>query len=221
MVELAPPGPAWNVEVGIETGTPQYLTFVETIYGHGAGPWWVALGDLLGGRPGWHCDFTSSGLLWSYGALGSSLFNISAPDTPEDPDEPSDYETGKYILFDYDADIEHGFFSIDDLRVWLESNEYRHADHAREVGQWVASDGWAMLNALTFDARVTYEDGNWMATVPKLPLEAAFAYDLPTLIERVRELIAGALGAPLELASTIEIQARLTPAATRALSSTT
>src|SRR4051812_39323296 len=90
MVEFTAPGPSWNVEVGIGTGTPQYLTFVWAIYGHDAGPWWEALGDLLGGRPGWHCDFTNQGLLWSYGALGSSLFNISAPSAPDDSSEPSD-----------------------------------------------------------------------------------------------------------------------------------
>lgn len=220
MVEFTAPGPSWNVEVGIGTGTPQYLTFVWAIYGHDAGPWWEALGDLLGGRPGWHCDFTNQGLLWSYGALGSSLFNISAPSAPDDSSEPSDYQSGTYVLFDYDADVEHGFSDLAELRAWLEQNEPRHVDHARTVGQMVASDGWSMLAGLTFDARVTYEGGTWIATVPKLPLEAAFAGDLVTVVAHVRELVAGALGAPAELASTIEIQARLTPAATRALPTT-
>ncbi|MFK5243149.1 hypothetical protein ACI3PF_20775, partial [Lactococcus lactis] len=85
-------GPAWDVDVTIEAGRPTYVNFAAEIYGWETQEWWEELGNLLGGRPGWRCTFGAEGLMWSFGAGGSSLFNITAPG------EASHYASGTFSL---------------------------------------------------------------------------------------------------------------------------
>ena len=188
-----------------------YSNVAESLTGHVSVQWWERLGDLLHGRPGWHCDLTSEGLLWSYGALGASLFNISAPEDSED------FKRGRYEVFDFDEDESHTF-TLDELRSWLEDNEHRHSDHAHRLGQLYGGEDWSILNGMIFDARVTHDGAMFVGTVPSLVLEFTAADDLATVVDNLRGLVTSALGAPSDVAPRVQIDARLDGKATRALS---
>jgi hypothetical protein len=203
--------PSWEVDVELEFGHPSYVHLAEWLhYPVDAGPWWEQLGDLLGGRPGWHCELTSEGLMWSFGALGSSLFNVSWHG--EGDEVPTGYE-----LFDYDADETLSFGSVDELRVWLEGNEHRHANHLRDnLRGWVMADDWALLKSFPWKAQVTFLDGTWVGTVLGIPADATFAGSLPDLVGQLRELIADAFDAPASVAPDVSLSVRMDRAATGA-----
>lgn len=205
------PSPSSSVEVTVDMGHPNYWAVANAFHGHTNTQWWLDLGDLLGGRPGWHCELTGEGLLWSFGPFGSSLFNVGAP---EDED---DYAAGRYMLYDYEADEEQKFGSTTAMLEWLEANEHRHADHLRNMRESLSDRHWSVVKGMGIGARITHDGHTYIATVPFLSLESTFADDLPTLMSRVRELIAHACDAPPEVAPDIEITARLDAKATAAL----
>jgi predicted RNase H-like HicB family nuclease len=196
-----PPGPHWNVEVDLALGSPEYLMVAEWIHGHDNETWFVALGDLLGGRPGWHCDLTREGILWSYGALGASLFNISPPTSDAAPDH-------RFSVFDYEQDETFEFAGTDALREWLDANEGRHADYARKARAVVAAFDWGVLKS-GFTADITIDGDTWVGTVRTLPMEATFATSLATLVANLREMIGQVFDAPAAVIPEIAIVARL------------
>jgi hypothetical protein len=172
---------------------------------------WEELGDLLGGRPGWHCELTNEGLLWSFGAMESSLPNFGWHGREDQP-------AHGYELFDHEADTTLSFDNIALLRTWLEANEHRHANHLRtELRRWVVHDDWQLLKAFSWKAKVSHEGRSWLGTVDNIPSEATFATDLPALIGQMKELIAAAFDAPADVAAGISPSVRLDESATRAV----
>lgn len=190
-------------------GSPEYRAFVEALYGFEEVEWWLELGDLLAGRPGWHVDFcnTEDGaeLLWSFGSFGSSLFNV----TP--------VGAGEFSLFDYEVDENHLIAGIDSLRGWLEENESRHTDQLAKRRPMLSADDWWMLRIIPFDVRVTVDDARWLGTVVGLPLEVAIATSFEALLVAVRQMLCNAVGAPAELAPVLKMTARLDSSSTAAL----
>ncbi|MEG3093483.1 hypothetical protein [Sphingomonas sp. PB1R3] len=206
-----PRGPAWDVEVKVDVGTPTYIILAEQMYGWDAKDWWEDLGDLLGGRPGWHCDFTGEALLWSFGPFGSSLFNVSPPD------DAGDYGVGAYELFDYEADETHRFATTAALLSWLEANEHRHADHVRKLKEYASAFEWRVLKDIGVELRVTHDGSVFIGTFPDIAFESAFAADVPTLLAQAREAVARAHDAPPGIAPEIDLIVRLDPKASAAL----
>lgn len=204
-----PAGPSWEVEVEFSLGHPTYGILAGLLYGEGAVEWWENLGDLLHGRPGWHCDYTSDGLLWSYGAAGASLFNIGPP-------EDYGFGRGEYEVFDYDEDEVFNFPGTAALQTWLESNEHRHADHLRNLSAFVSGNDWADLSKFDWDARVTYDGSSFIGQVPKVPSEMVAGPDLKAVLKGLQELMAYAFGAPQEAARHVRVNARLDSNATAA-----
>lgn len=214
--------PSHDVEVTVDMGSPNYQAIASTIHGPENVGWWTAIGDLLGGRPGWRCELTEHGLTWLFGPMGSGLFTITAPDADAEDEADADvaadhYATGRYEVFDYEADGPHSFNGTTELREWLDSNEHRHSDHLEKIHELVSAMDWDVLKGMGLEALVTHDGQTWIATIPKLVLESTFADDFPTLLVRVRELIAHATGAPADIAQDISITARLDVAATAAL----
>ncbi|HEU0131893.1 MAG TPA: hypothetical protein VFQ85_12965 [Mycobacteriales bacterium] len=202
--------PSNDVEIGFDIGSPLYWAWVEKLYGFDQVEWWLELGDLLAGRPGWHVDIDTSGgrlgLLWSFGSFGRSLFNVTA------------VGLGEFSLFDYAADENHFIVGVDALRGWLEDNEPRYNDEFAGLRSWLAADDWYMFCVLPYDVRVTVdEDGRWLATVHGLRAEVAVAADLPAVLAAVREMLCGAVGAPAEVAPRLRLTARLDEPANAAI----
>lgn len=220
MTERKPAGPAWNVEIEFSLGHPNYVNLVQSMYGPDSLDWWEELGDLLGGRSGWHCDFTSEGLLWSFGAMGSSLFNVSpvtAESVAEDDEaEPYVWNRG-YELFDYEADNLLNFGDTTELREWLEENEARHAEHLRSLNAFVRGNEWSDLSRFEWDARVTHDSSTFIGVVPKVPSEMVAGPDLPSVLTGLQELMAHAFGAPHDAARHVRLNVRLDTKATAAL----
>jgi hypothetical protein len=206
--------PSSKVEVGIDLGDPQYVSVAEWVHGDLSGPWWRELGDLLGGRPGWRCDLTSEGLLWSFGASGSSLFNISFPPVEHDA---ADAIPAGYDLYDWEADETVSFSNTRELLAWLEANEPRHAGHLRKLRELAMTNDWAVLKSLGWKARVSYDGGTWVGTVEGIPADATFSTSLAGLTDALRELIAASFEAPADVAPDISLSLKLDHAATAAL----
>lgn len=205
------PEPHTQVEIELNLGSPEYIVTATTLYPDDSGPWWESLGNLLYGRPGWCCEIVNTDggteLMWSFGALGSSLFDITWAD-----------DLATYRLFDYDADEVVVFYSIDALRDWLDDNETRHANHVvRNLTPMASADGWSLLRVYEFALDVTYDGSTWIASVRKLPVTAAFASSLQDAVSNAREAIAHAFDAPKNIAADITVSVRLDPAAVAAL----
>lgn len=203
------PDPSSLVEVELNVGDPAYLHLAVMVYGEETEYWWKELGDLLYGRPGWYCELTSdpdARLMWSFGAVGSSLFNITYNGEPG------------YSLYDYYADTTTLFPAITALREWLEENEDRHADHPRKLRDIAASNDWGTLKTVGFDVDVTHDNAVWIATVRKLPVTMSPAESLATAVVHIREAIAAAFDAPISIADAIQVKVHLDNAAVAALS---
>jgi hypothetical protein len=210
MTESQPPSRTAEVTFGF--GSDNYLGLCEYLYGDAASGWWAALADLLSGRPGWRCELDSDGLAWCFGPIGTGMFIVPAPDTVEA------FETTTYRLFDYQADESVRFNSTAELRVWLEANEHRHAEHLRSMTWYYSEPGdWGLLKLYAWPVKVTYDGTFWIGTVPDIPSEVTSAGSLPDLLRRVRELIAHAVGAPVEVAADISLTAALDQPAAAAL----
>lgn len=196
-----------DIPVSLSMG--DYLAIATTFHGWGTAEWWKALADLLYGRPGWHCEIANTGtsveMLWSFGALSSSLFVISSSSAP------------KIHLLDYDEDEEVEFESVDDLRAWLEVNEARHAEYPRRLKAYAADSDWALLRSLPFEVDVTVDGSEWITTFRTLPLTFSSADSLAESLGRARQAIANAFDAPPALAPVIKIVAHLDEEATAAL----
>lgn len=205
------PDPHTQVEVELNLGSPEYIVTATTLYPDDSGPWWESLGNLLYGRPGWYCEIANTNegteLMWSFGALGSSLFNITWSGDP-----------GQYRLFDYEADNVIVLHSTDELRDWLDDNERRHDEHVTtSIRPLASSDGWSVLRSIGFTLDVTHDGSTWIASVRKLPVTAAFGSSLQEAIKNAREAIAHAFDAPKNVAADIKVSVRLDPAAVSAL----
>ena len=205
------PHPHTRVEIELNLGSPEYIVTATSVHGDDSGPWWESLGNLLYGRPGWYCELANTDggteLMWSFGALGSSLFNINWTADPS-----------IFQLFDYEADESVSLSSIDELREWLDRNEARHATHVeRNLAPIASADGWWLLKAHEFILDVTYDEATWIASVRKLPVTAAFASSLKEAVSNAREAIAHAFHAPRELAADIRVSVRLDQGAVAAL----
>ena len=214
-----PVPPSNKVEVGIDLGDPQYLRVAEWLHGQYTLEWWQELGDLLGGRPGWRCDLTSEGLLWSFGASGSSLFNITLPRTDADTEDVNEDGVAPdgYNVYDYEADAMVPFGNISELLTWLEANEHRHANHLANLREMAMTFDWKVLKTLGWKAHVTHVDGTWVGTVDGIPTDATFSSTLPGLTAALRELIAAAFDAPAEVTPDIGLSVKLDQAGTAAL----
>lgn len=215
--------PAWDIEVDFALGYPTYGLLAEHLYGRDAGGWWEDLGELLGGRPGWHCEFTAQGLLWSFGPLGSSLFNISPSTTMpgNDPAQEAFVWDRGYELFDYELDETVHLQDTVALRTWLEANESRHDGHLRSLGALVSGDGWADLGRFEWEARVTHDNSTFIGEVPKVPSEMVVADDLPGVILALQELMAHVFGAPVSAARHVRFKLVLDSKATAAAATQT
>lgn len=210
MPDAATP-PHARVDVALELGDPVYIVTAMAFYGFEAEPWFKAVGDLLYGRPGWSCSIcnTDTGveLMWSFGAMGSSLFVISYDGDPSE-----------YRVFDYDEDDSVSFSSIGDLRDWLDKSEPRHADFVRRRLRGDASaDDWWLLKGFVFDVDVTFDGSVWVATPRKLPVTFTSGSSLGEAIKSAREAIAHEFDAPASLAAEIKVKLRLDEAAASAL----
>lgn len=202
--------PSSLVKVELNFGEPTYLRLAARLYGEDTEEWWKDLGDLLYGRPGWYCEITSTPemeLIWSYGAVGSSLFNISYDDEPG------------YALFDWEADSTRKFQTVDELRKWLNENEWRHADHALKLRDLASSSDWAVLKAVGFDIDVTFDNDRWIGTVRKLPVTMSAGMSLADVVSQMREGIAQAFDAPASVAKDLQVRVHLDPASAAALTS--
>ncbi|OHF24513.1 hypothetical protein BKP30_29300 [Rhodococcus erythropolis] len=192
-------------------GDSTYLRLAAILYGEETQQWWKDLGDLLYGRPGWYCEITNTAnetqMTWSFGTLGSSLFNVTFDD-----------ESG-YSLFDWDADSKLRFTTIDQLREWLDTNEDRHSNHPRKLRSLAEAFDWAVLKNVGFDLDVTVDDDAWIATVRKLPVTMSTAKTLSETVSQAREAIASAFDAPTKVAQSILVQVHLDHAAASALGS--
>jgi len=197
-----PGGPSWDVEVKIAFGHPNYVNLAESMYGSDSQEWWEELGDLLGGRSGWHCELTNSGLMWSFGPAGSSMFNITAPE--------EGLPTDGYDLFDYDDDRTIHFDSTHEMREGLEDNESRHTDHLRGIH-------WELGRAPVWRVKVDVDEEVWLGTVEGIPMEVVTAANLPSLLRAARGLVVHAFGAPTGSVSEVKLDAVLSPTAADAL----
>ncbi|GAA1119887.1 hypothetical protein NE857_26340 [Nocardiopsis exhalans] len=195
------PDPSWLVNVELNVGEPTYLNAAEMIYGEDAEHWWKELGDLLYGRPGWYCEITNSDtgmeMMWSFGALRASLFNISF-----DGDRD-------YALFDWEADSTERFSTINELRAWLDVNEERHTDHPRNLHDLVAASDWSVLKTVGFDIDVIFDGETWIATVRRLPVTMSTADSLSNVVSRARDAITHVFDAPPEVAQDIQVRVHL------------
>lgn len=198
-------------------GSPNYLAVASAFHGHHSTKWWLALGDLLGGRPGWRCELTDEGLIWLFGPLGTGLFVVSAPFHEDPADVDADYENGRYVILDHAADEMPEFTGTEKMREWLDANESRHAKHVEKLRFAYEENDWAVLKSMEFETRITHDGHTFIATVPYLSMESTFADDLPTVLTRVQELIAHAFDAPQNIAPEITVKARLDPAAVNAV----
>lgn len=202
--------PSSLVKVELNVGEPTYLKLAGLLYGENTEEWWKDIGDLLYGRPGWYCEIALTPgmeLIWSYGAVGSSLFNVSYEDV------------SGYSLFDWDADSTKKFQTVDELRKWLDENEWRHADHTFKLRDLASSSDWAVLKTVGFDIDVTFDEERWIGTVRKLPVTMGAAMSLADVVSQMREGIAQAFDAPASVAKSLQVQVHLDPAAAAALSS--
>ncbi|MGC5224476.1 type II toxin-antitoxin system HicB family antitoxin [Micromonospora sp. DT81.3] len=204
------PDPSSRVEIEINLGSPDYIAAATSFYGEHTEQWWKRLGDLLGDRPGWKCEIANTGsqieLMWSFGALGSSLFNVSREEDGEG-----------YHLFDYEADKVIVFGALEELRTWLEENEQRHVDYPRTLRGLAADNDWALLKSMPFQVDVTYDGSTWIATFRQLPLEYSSGATLTEAISNAKEAIAHAFDAPKNIAPRIQVTARLDVEAVAAL----
>lgn len=188
------------VRVHLAMGSPEYVVTATSLHGWEYNDWFEEIGNFLAARPGWHCDLTSdSGILWSFGAFGASLFNISPP-------ESASTVTGRFSLFDYDADEVLAFNTIDELRGWLELNEHRHADHAHKLRDMIASLDWAYLKRGSLEARVQFSDGAWIGTIPGLPAEATFGRTLPEVVRALQDMVASVIDVPADVVRDIRFE---------------
>ncbi|NHE67799.1 hypothetical protein G9U53_26195 [Rhodococcus sp. D-46] len=207
----AQPDPFSLVNVELNLGDSTYLSLAAILYGADTQQWWKDLGDLLYGRPGWYCEITNTDnrmhMMWSFGAVGSSLFNISLENEPG------------YSLFDWDADTTLPFTTINQLREWLDINEDRHSDHLRKLRPLAESFDWAILKNVGFDLDVTVDGDAWIATVRKLPITMSTAKSLSETVSQAREAIATAFDAPAKVAQDILVRVHLDHAAASALGS--
>ncbi|WP_267419512.1 MULTISPECIES: hypothetical protein [unclassified Curtobacterium] len=198
------------VKIELNLGSPAYLAAANQFSEPYCEAWWAALGDALYGRPGWYCELvitdTGTSLLWSFGALGTSLFNIGW-----------EGDADSITLFDYENDRSISFGSSVELNEWLDQNEWRHDDHVREnLAPMLADANWALLQSVEFQIDVTHDDSTWIATVQKLPVTAAFGPSLTEVLSAARAAIVHEFGAPAGLASQIKVSAHFDPAAVAA-----
>lgn len=209
--------PSDQVEVTLDVGDPAYPSLVESLYGSDpvAVDWWIDLGDLLGGRPGWRCCLGDGGITWRFGPLDTSLFSISAPDEEDD----ESYDARRYVVHDHapdDIDVECVGASV--LLGWLEGNEPRHAEHLTSLRPLMSGHEWDVLTMRPFDVRITHDDLTFIATVPTVsPMDAAFGNSLGEVLANARAMIAAACGAPAEVTDRLNLKARLDAKATRAV----
>lgn len=208
MTNELPPSTFVRVKLGF--GSPEYIVTACTWHGWELKEWFLEIGDLLAGRSGWHCELTAEGVLWSFGPFGASLFNISPPKDAEAP-------VGRFALFDYDADESIYFEAVQELRMWLDANEHRHANHVHKMRDMISMSDWAVLTKGALEARVDFAEGLFIGTVPSLPAEATFARTLAELVNNLRELVGAAVGAPADVTARIRLRVLLEPDAAAAV----
>lgn len=208
----AAPDPSWLVSVELNLGEPTYLHAAALFHGgdEATERWWKDLGDLLYGRPGWHCEITNAtsgpAMIWSFGAVGTSLFNLA-------------YEgRADYAVFDWETDATIRFGGVTELQDWLEANEPRHAEHTLGLRDLAgATTGWAVLKRMGFDVDVTFDTDSWIATVRKLPVTMSLGGSLEQAVSNAREAIAHAFNAPEDVAPDIQVRVHLDQPASAAL----
>lgn len=198
-----------TIEVALSEG--DYVNVCEA-YGGGSEllDRWRDLGDHLAHRPGWY--FTvgpvpgeGTTAIWNLGAFGASLLVISVQ-----PD-------GQYDCFDYEEDSNTVITDLADVEDWLSGREERARRITDLTLEGFASRNWLILREWEFDVRVDWQAGAYIASMPKLPLEATFAETIPIVIRQTQEMIVQVIGAPAELAKDLRMSMRLTPEATARL----
>jgi hypothetical protein len=196
-----------NIPVELNLG--DYVVTATSFHGWETEQWWKDLGDLLYGRPGWYCHIADTGhaieVLWSFGALGSSLFVISVEQAPA------------YHLYDYEADTQMVFDNIGALRQWLDENEQRHSEYPRRLRDYAADSDWALLRSLPFKADITFDGSAWIATFQQLPITYSSGSTLGEAVSNAREAITDAFDAPRTVAPNVQLVLRLDAAASAAL----
>lgn len=201
-------GNSYN-RIPVELDLGDYLVTATSFHGWETEQWWKDLGDLLYGRPGWYWHIANTGhaieLLWSFGALGSSLFVISVGHAPS------------YHLYDHEADTELVFDTIDTLRRWLDDNEQRHSEYPQRLRNYAADSDWALLRSLPFEVDVTFDGSVWIATFRQLPVAYSSGSTLPQAVSNAREAITDAFDAPRTVAKSVQVILRLDVAASAAL----
>lgn len=197
----------YQIEIELRLG--DYIATATTLYGVESEQWWNDLGELLYGRPGWSCEIVYTGtsieLVWSFGALGSSLFVISAGSAPA------------FHLYDHETDTELEFDTVDALQEWLDENEHRYSEYPRQLRNYAADSDWALLRSLPFKVDVTFDGLIWIATFRQLPVTYSSGSTLSEAVANAREAITDAFDAPRKLAPSVNIVLRLDAAASAAL----
>ena len=169
--------------IPVELNLGDYLVTATILNGQKSELWWKDLGDLLYGRAGWYCQVvnTSGGveMVWSFGALGSSLFIITSGKAPA------------YHLYDNEADKDLIFDDVEHLRAWLEENDSDIRD-PRRLRNYAADSDWAMLKA-SFNVNVTHDGAVWIATFRELPLTYSSGSSFAKTISNARRSNSGSL----------------------------
>lgn len=196
-------------QIDVELRLGDYLVTAVSLCGFESEQWWEDLGGLLYGRPGWSCEVANTEadveMLWSFGALGSSLFVISMQAAPA------------YHLYDHEEDKELLFDNIDALREWLDENEQRHSEYPRRLRDYAADSDWALLRSLPFKVDITFDGSTWIATFRQLPVTFSSGLTLSEAVVNAREAITDAFDAPRSLAPKLKVLLRLDDAASAAL----
>lgn len=196
--------PHMTVEVGFDW---DYLRACERFGGGFAlREKWEELANILAHRPGWHFDVVNDGeALWSLGAFGGSLVNISIT------------RTGKFGCYDHEHEREsEDLDTIEEVEAWLRPREER-ARRLPDAEIWLSRDNWRLLRELNLRVSVTALDGSLIGRVDGIPLEATFGSSVAEVLRRVREMICSAVGAPADVASDLRLHVRLDPDAARLL----
>ena len=201
MADSYEPEPYENVEVNFSN--PDYRNVCDT-FGGGFERLddWIALANILAGRPGWHFDIVNDGqALWSLGDFGGSNLNISVT------------EDG-FNCYNHSSDDSVVLKNIDLVSSWIEPLE---EEGRRFPIQLAASSNWQVLLSLKFRIRVDVIGDKYCADVKGMAEEEVFGDTLVEVVAFARERIVQYFEAPVELTEKLLIRLDISEKATQRL----
>ncbi|MGW6015833.1 hypothetical protein [Streptomyces sp. NPDC055210] len=166
-------------------------------------PAWQTLGNLLSGRAGWHfdVDLHNAEPVWSLGTFGESLLVIHVNDL------------GQYHCYDQRADDDTITPDISAVGAWLEPREEQARRPSLTLLQMAHVNGWQGLKSFPITLKVSWSDGHYCASIHQLD-EVSFGQTLPEAVNRAAEMICLFLGAPADVATSMNLAVELDPSAT-------